>query len=167
MCIVDVYVEEPVKLYDSTNPDWVPHLRMGYKIEVPDKERYERLKQRKKRKLQCASVDHEVDVAIADGGKADAICQTDDGWINNVKGNTIQNLQKELKNTQNELTATQKELAQLKQIKLQFEKDVEKKLTELMNEKQQLECKVKELTKQIKDTSLTDRVMKKIGVLHW
>ena len=41
------------------------------------------------RKLQCASVDHEVDVAIADGRKADAICQTDDGWINNVKGNTI------------------------------------------------------------------------------
>ena len=68
---------------------------------------------------------------------------------------------------QNELMATQKELAQLKQIKLQFKKDVEKKLTELMNEKQQLECKVKELTKQIKDTSLTDRVMKKIGVLHW
>ena len=33
---------------------------------------------------------------------------------------------------------------------------MEKKLTELMNEKQQLECKVKELTKQIKDTSLTE-----------
>ena len=53
----------------------------GTKIEVPDKERYERLEQKKKRKVQCASVDHEVDVAIADGGKADAICQTDDGWI--------------------------------------------------------------------------------------
>ena len=47
-CTADVYVEEPVKLYDSTNPDWVPHLRMGYEVEAPDKERYERLEQRKK-----------------------------------------------------------------------------------------------------------------------
>ena len=60
---------------------------------------------------------------------------------------------------QKELMATQKELAQLKQIKLQFEKDVEKKLTELMDEKQQLECKVKELTKQIKGTSLTEETL--------
>jgi len=114
---------------------------MGYEVEAPDKERYVRSEQRKKRKLQCASGEHEVDVAIADGGKVDAVCQTDDGWINDLKGSTIQNLRKELKNLQNELTATQKELAQLKQIKLQFEKDVEKKLTQLMDEKQQLECK--------------------------
>ena len=43
---------------------------------------------------------------------------------------------------QNEQWPHKKELAQLKQIKLQFEKDVEKKLTQLMDEKQQLECRV-------------------------
>ena len=59
-----------------------------------------------------------VDVAIADGAKVDAVCQTDDGWIYDLKGSTIQNLQKGLKNLQNELTATQKKVAQLKQIKL-------------------------------------------------
>ena len=41
-------IEELVKLYDSTNPDWVPHLRMGYEVEAPDKERYVRSEQRKK-----------------------------------------------------------------------------------------------------------------------
>ena len=93
MCTADVYVREPVKLYDSTNPDWVPHLRMGNEVEALDKERYVRSEQRKKRKLQCASEEHEVDVAIADGEKVDAVCQTDDGWINDL-GSTIKNLQK-------------------------------------------------------------------------
>ena len=54
------------------------------------------------------------------------------------------------------LTATQKKLAQLKQIKWQFEKDVEKRVMQLMDVKQQLECKVKELLKQIKEMSLTE-----------
>lgn len=89
-------VEELVKLYDSTNPDWVPHLRIRYEVEAPDKERYVRSEQRKKRKLQYASGEHEgeheVDVARTDGEKVDAICQTDDGWINELKGSTIQNM---------------------------------------------------------------------------
>ena len=61
-----------------------------------------------------------------------------------------------MKNLQNELTATQKDLAHLKQSKLQFEKDVDKRVTQLMDEKQQLECKVQEFSKQIKETSLTE-----------
>ena len=92
-----------------------------------------------KRKLQGASGDHEVDVAIADGEKADAVCQTDDVCINDLKGNTIQNLWKELNNMQNEQRPHKKNWLNLKS---QFEKDVEKKLTQLMDEKQQLECKV-------------------------
>ena len=25
-----MYIEEPAKLYDTTNPDWVPSVNMGY-----------------------------------------------------------------------------------------------------------------------------------------
>ena len=116
------------------------------------------MEQRKKRKLECVSQQHEVDEEIVDE-KVDAICQTDDGWLNDLKGRTIQNLRKELENMKNELRATQKELVELKQIKSQFEKNVEKKLSQLMDEKQQLEYKVKELSKQIKDTSLTEETL--------
>ena len=94
MCTADLFVEQPVKLYDSTNPDWVPHLRMGYEVEAPDQVRYASSELRKKRKMEYASGEHEVDLPIADKGKVDAVCQTDDGWINDLKVSTIQNLRR-------------------------------------------------------------------------
>ena len=82
--------------------DWVYHLRMGYKVEADARQGKIWKVGTEKRKLQGASGDYEVDVAIADGEKVDAVCRTDDGCINDLKGNTIQNLWKELNNMQNE-----------------------------------------------------------------
>ena len=45
-----MYIEEPAKLYDTTNPDWVPSVNMGYaSYHGPDQERYKRAEQRAKR----------------------------------------------------------------------------------------------------------------------
>ena len=85
-----------------------------YKWDMKLRLQIKRMEWRKKRKLQCASEEHKE---IADRENADAVCQTDDGWLNDLKGDTIQNL----------------------------EKDVKKRLSQLIDEKQQLECKVKEL----------------------
>ena len=34
-----MYVEEPAKLYDNANPDWIPSQQMKYETETPDQER--------------------------------------------------------------------------------------------------------------------------------
>ena len=65
-------------MYDSTNPDWVPSLKMGYEtLNTQDQERYARLQLRKKRKVDVtedATVE-EVETGIA--------CQMDvvDIWL--------------------------------------------------------------------------------------
>ena len=41
-----MYIEEPAKLYDTTNPDWVPSVNMDYtSYHGPDQERYKRAEQ--------------------------------------------------------------------------------------------------------------------------
>ena len=43
---------KPAALYDSTNHDWVPNLKMGYETNhSPDQERYRRLQLQKRRRM--------------------------------------------------------------------------------------------------------------------
>ena len=59
-------------MYDTTNPDWVPSLKMGYETyHAPDEERYARLQLRKKIKMDAAedAADEDLETGIA--------CQTD------------------------------------------------------------------------------------------
>ena len=60
-------------MYDTTNPDWVPSLKMGYEPDhTPDQECYTRLQLRKKRKIDAAK-----DAADDDGLETGVACQTD------------------------------------------------------------------------------------------
>ena len=60
-------------MYDSTNPDWVPNLKMGYETNhTPDQERYRRLQLRKRRRMDTeddAKEDEHLETGVA--------CQTD------------------------------------------------------------------------------------------
>lgn len=76
-------------MYDSTNPDWVPSLKMGYETpHTQDLERYNRLQLRKKRKVDAAAEDADLDTGVAcqtDVDKADVACQTDIGMFEITK----------------------------------------------------------------------------------
>ena len=41
---------KPAKLYETTDPEWVPTLHMGHKVSIPDQERHKRAEKRAKRK---------------------------------------------------------------------------------------------------------------------
>ena len=59
-------------MYNTTNPDWVPSLKMGYEPDhTPDPERYTQLQLRKKRLMQPknAADDNGLETGVA--------CQTD------------------------------------------------------------------------------------------
>lgn len=72
-------------MYDSTNPDWVPSLEMGYETyHVPDQERYTRLQLRKKRKMDATEDDEDLETGVAcqtaiPVDMVDVTCQTDIG----------------------------------------------------------------------------------------
>jgi len=60
-------------LYNTTNPDWVPSLKMGYEPDhTPDPERYTQLRLREKRKIDAAE-----DAADDNGMETGVVCQTD------------------------------------------------------------------------------------------
>ena len=108
-------------MYDSTNPDWVPSLKMGYETyHTPDQERYTRLQLRKKRKMDAAedAADHEdLETGVAcqtdiHVNMVDVTCQTDVGMF--------------------EVTRMEAELQQLK-------KDNQRLQTETSEAKQQAE----------------------------
>ena len=76
------FIGRPAPLYDSTNPDWVPSLKMGYETShTPDQERYTRLCLRKKRKIDAVE-DEDLETGVACQADihvdvVDAVCQTD------------------------------------------------------------------------------------------
>ena len=49
-------IGKPAQLYEATNPDWVPTLRKGHKVTVPDQERHKRAKEQAKRKRVVSKV---------------------------------------------------------------------------------------------------------------
>ena len=51
MLSVCIFLGKPAFLYDETNPDWKPGQKMGYSVShAPDRRRYSRLEQRKRRR---------------------------------------------------------------------------------------------------------------------
>ena len=63
-----IFTGKPSLLYDDENPDWVPSQKMGYVISNhSDQDRYDRLKERRRRKR----------LFIADGDSVDMHDDTD------------------------------------------------------------------------------------------
>ena len=90
----NIITERPAPLYNSTNPDWVPSVKMGYETyPTPDQERYTRMQLRKKRKMDAAedvADDEDLDTGVAcqkniDVALVDVACQTYSGVFDVVK----------------------------------------------------------------------------------
>ena len=97
-----MYIEEPAKLYDTTNPDWIPSVNMGYtSYHGPDQERYKRAEQRaKKRRITPETSDSETMASTfceTATETKDRECQTDDIFMNEYKNlkSTNDSLRKE------------------------------------------------------------------------
>ena len=87
-------VGEPADLYDTTNPDWVPSLRMGHTIsQAPSQDRYNRAERRRKRKRLASDTEECRNDSISSEPKTCSLQlqfesssgQTDDGFTQSVQ----------------------------------------------------------------------------------
>ena len=74
-------------MYEDTNPDWVPTLKLGWDAAVPDVARYQRSEQRKRRRVESFD-DTENEAEEVNEPQCsnrifvDVACQTDDcNWL--------------------------------------------------------------------------------------
>ena len=100
-------------MYDTTNPDWVPSLKMGYETyHAPDQERYARLQLRKKRKIDAAedAADEDLETGVAcqtdiHVDVVDVACQTDIGMFDVARMEAeLQQLKEDNQHLQNEIS---------------------------------------------------------------
>ena len=112
-----MHAGEPSKLYDDTNPDWIPTLKLGWDTEEPDMARYHRAEQRKRRIVEIceAEVEEENEPQCSNSAILfDADCQTDDcNWLL-AKEEEIYAYKLEVTKLKEENYALQKEIEGLK-----------------------------------------------------
>ena len=114
VCSVHFVSSKPTSLFDETNPDWVPSLRMGYEDNCSAQEsscvRYQRLEERRKRKRDLDAAE-EAKRQREEGESEDLVsgvtCQTDESMTDLEA--QAQSLEKQVQELRAELEITRKD----------------------------------------------------------